>query len=159
MNRKEQEFDLTERLLDAWLHLSMDLWNERFVSTLSYNESLVCHLLYRKKVECPEMPYMTLMQLSKVTGILKSQMNKTLTSLEEKDCIERIRSEEDKRVVYISLRDDNLNLYRTQHDDICKVVNKVIQRLGVDRSEEAICIFNDIGAQISEILGKDNHEA
>lgn len=149
---------LSERLLDSWLHLSMDLWNERFVSELSYNESLVCHLLYKQKVEHPDNPALTLMQLSHKTGILKSQMNKTLTALDEKGFITRRRSLEDKRIVYITLKEDNLTTYHIQHDEILKVVDQVVAKLGEDRTEQAITIFNDIGSQIVEITSKPEEE-
>lgn len=143
---------LSERLLDAWLNLSMQVWNERFVYNLSYNESLVCHLLYKKSMETPDAPYLTLMQLSHHTGILKSQMNKTLTSLETRGIISKIRSTQDKRVVFISLNTDRISAYEEQHRKIIEVVERIIDRLGIARSKQAIEIFNDIGSEITRIL-------
>ncbi len=156
--KNENSVELTERLLDSWLHLSMNLWNERFVTRLSYNESLVCHLLFMQRKEHPEFPFLTLMQLSHQTGILKSQMNKTLTILDEKGYIVRERSQEDKRIVYITLNEQNLQAYEDQHNDILRVVEKVVDKLGYERSEEAITIFNDIGEQINAILAKGPYE-
>ena len=155
MSTTARHGELTERLLDSWLNLSMDLWNERFVSDLSYNESLVCHLLYKQRRNHPEAPYMTLMQLSHETGILKSQMNKTLTALEENGFILRERSTEDKRIVYITLKEENLTKYHSQHAHILEVVDTVIDGLG-DRAEDAIEIFDTIGAKISELTEKNS---
>ena len=38
MSEKEM---LSEELLDGWLSMSMAIWNERLVSAMTYNESMV----------------------------------------------------------------------------------------------------------------------
>ncbi len=150
----DKKTELSENLLDSWLYLSMNLWNERLVSYMSYNEALVCHLLYFRKLSHPDDPSMTLMQLSKMTHILKSQMNKTLASLEENGFIDRERSKEDKRIIYITLKDDNLDLYEKEHNKVLEVVNQVIDRLGEERSQQAIEIFTDVADEISIVMEK-----
>ena len=42
---KETDKRLSEALLTSWLRLSTSINNSRLVSTMSYNESLVCNLL------------------------------------------------------------------------------------------------------------------
>ena len=46
MSEKEM---LSEELLDGWLSMSMAIWNERLVSAMTYNESMVCNLLYKQR--------------------------------------------------------------------------------------------------------------
>lgn len=150
----ERNTILSEKLLDSWLNLSMNLWNERLVSFMSYNEALVCHLLYQKKVADPSAPYLTLMQLSSQTRILKSQMNKTITSLEQKGFIERERSETDKRIVYITLSSKNLDLYVKEHINVLRLVDEIIADLGEERSQLAIEIFDAIATKISVVMEK-----
>lgn len=150
----EKNRELSERLLDSWLNLSMNLWNERLVSFMSYNEALVCHLLYQKKLANPEYPYLTLMQLSNQTRILKSQMNKTIASLESKGFIERERHDDDKRIINISLSDKRLGLYVKEHINVLRLVDGVIEELGEDRSHLAIEIFDIIARRMAQVEEK-----
>ena len=88
-----------EALLKTWLRLSTSIINNRLVSEMSYNESLVCSILYpNTKMGM----YMTATELCHFTKMLKSQMNRTLNILEEKKLILRRRSDTDKRQVMIS---------------------------------------------------------
>lgn len=142
---------LNAELLESYIRVSMKLWNERAVRYMPYNEALVCHLLSVQQSLHSDAPYLTLMQLCEATGILKSQMNKTLNSLEEQGLIKRERSKSDKRVVYITLSEDNMGIYRDEQKNISMIVNRIIERLGIERSYEAISIFNDIASEISLI--------
>ncbi len=97
---------LSEQLLESWLDISAIIRNDRIVNGLTFNETFICNILLRQKKKDDKI-YLTAMDLCASTGILKSQMNRCLTSLEEKGLIERIRSEEDKRKVYIKFREEN----------------------------------------------------
>ena len=152
----ENKNSLPEELLDSWLNISMKLWNERCVSHLSYNESLVCHLLNSKRLADPAHPHLTLMQLSKETGILKSQMNKTITSLEERGMITRVRSTEDKRIVYITLLDNKENDFYIQHEEILRIVNHVIGDIGTEKAAAAIDIFNSIAESMTGYMEEND---
>ena len=44
---------LNEELLEAWLRLSRVINNERIVSDMPYNESVICNILYREQVKNP----------------------------------------------------------------------------------------------------------
>ena len=46
--------NINEKVLSAWLKLSTAICNERIVSELPYNESLVCGILHENAVEHPE---------------------------------------------------------------------------------------------------------
>ena len=87
-----------DRLLAAWLSLTSTLWNKRLVSTLTYNEAHVLGILLRAEDTARVCTATTLIAQ---TRLLKSQMNKLLTTLEGKGFIRRARSEEDKRVILI----------------------------------------------------------
>lgn len=89
-----------DRLLSAWLSLTSTLWNKRLVSNLTYNEAHVMGILLRKKSSGAPC---TATMLIQYTRLLKSQMNKLLTTLENKGYITRTRSSEDKRVIFIAL--------------------------------------------------------
>ena len=82
-----------DRLLDAWLSLTSTLWNTRLVSSMTYNECHILGILLRRKEE-PQ----TATTLIAHTHLLKSQMNKVLTTLEGKGFITRERAQHDRRL-------------------------------------------------------------
>ena len=149
---------LKDELLEAYIQVSMKLWNERAVRFMPYNEALICHLLRTRIKLHPDKPYLTMKQLCDTTGILKSQMNKTLNSLEESGLITRERSTNDKRVVKIFFNDNNNDIYEKQKEHISNIVNRIINRLGTERTYEAISIFNDIATEMSIISKETNNE-
>lgn len=149
---------LKDELLEAYIQVSMKLWNERAVRFMPYNEALICHLLRTRIKLHPDKPYLTMKQLCDTTGILKSQMNKTLNSLEESGLITRERSTNDKRVVKIFFNDNNNDIYEKEKEHISNIVNRIINRLGTERTHEAISIFNDIATEMSIISKETNNE-
>lgn len=143
--------NLNETLLDAWLRLSTSVINSRVVSELSYNESLVCNLLYKVSMETPDQK-LTATDLCSHTKMLKSQMNRTLNQLEKKSIIVRERSSEDKRKVYISMNIDKISAYKKQHKQILYLIDHIIQQLGTDKVEEAIDLFYQISRIADDVL-------
>ena len=104
-----------EALLKTWLRLSTSIINNRLVSEMSYNESLVCSILYsHTKLGIS----MTATELCHFTKMLKSQMNRTLNLLEEKKLILRQRSDTDKRQVMILFNMEHAQAYENQHQKI-----------------------------------------
>ena len=75
--------DLNEEVLDAWLRLTTAISNTKLVSDMPYNEALICNLLYNSQKQQPDMP-LTATDLCKKTQMLKSQMNSTLQSMDDK---------------------------------------------------------------------------
>ena len=140
-----------ERLLGAWLKISTVINNSRLVSEISYNESLICNILYRNAMEHPEQ-LLTATDLCTETKILKSQMNRILTQLEEKKLITRERSSEDKRKVFVRLNEDQSNTYIKQHAQILKLLDDIIERLGKEKAIEITEALNGISDVASEII-------
>lgn len=140
-----------ERLLGAWLKISTVINNSRLVSEMSYNESLICNILYRNAMEHPEQ-LLTATDLCTETKILKSQMNRILTQLEEKKLITRERSSEDKRKVFVRLNEDQSNTYIKQHSQILKLLDDIIERLGEEKAIEITEALNGISDVASEII-------
>lgn len=86
---------MNEELLEAWLRLSTILCNDRIVSEMPYNEALICNILYRRQRQ-DKKGTTTATDLCRQTKMLKSQMNRTLQSMEDKKIITRRRSDTDK---------------------------------------------------------------
>ena len=113
--------------------------SERIPTQLPYNEAVVCNLLYTN----PDKE-LTATDLCSMTKIIKSQMNRILTNLEEKHLIERVRSKDDKRNVIVRLVDQEDSVYIRQHEHTLKYVEKIIARLGEDKIEEIIELFTSV---------------
>ena len=113
--------NINEKVLNAWLKLSTVICNERMVSELPYNESLICGILHKNATEHPENK-ITATELCEKTKIQKSQMNRILNTLEEKGLIFRKRSEKDKRQVFVSMNMENAGVYERQHKNILFMV-------------------------------------
>ena len=142
---------LNELLLGAWLKLSTAINNSRLVSEMSYNESLICNILYRNITEFPDKA-LTATDLCNETKILKSQMNRILAQLEGKKLITRKRSDQDKRKVFISLTTEQSNAYLKQHEQILQLLDDIIDKLGEEQTQEIIHALNGISNVAEEII-------
>ena len=142
--------NLNEALLNAWLRLSTAINNTRLVSEMTYNESLVCNILYKNAgAPCPAA--LTATDLCNMTNILKSQMNRTLNQLESKNMITRTRSTQDKRQVLITMNLEQCSAYETQHLQILRIMDAVISKLGEEKSGQTIQLLNEI-SDIADLL-------
>ncbi|MBR5247464.1 MAG: MarR family transcriptional regulator [Lachnospiraceae bacterium] len=142
---------LNERLLEVWLELSMAINNERVVSDVPFNESLICNILYRAQMQDPA-GRLTATDLCNATRMLKSQMNRTLNSMEEKGFITRTRSEEDKRLVFVTLNPEKTLPYQEQHSKILELIDIIIEQMGEDKVLQTINLLTQISNIAREVL-------
>lgn len=142
---------LNEQLLDAWLSLSTTIINDRVVSEMPYNESLICNILYRNQRRCPDKK-LTATDLCNETKMLKSQMNRTLNSMEKKGIISRERSTQDKRQIFVTFRLEQADAYRKQHGQILQMADAIIASLGAEKTQEVIALFETICKTANEIV-------
>ena len=132
-------------LLDAWLNLTSVLWNTRVVNSLTYNEAHVMGLLLRHGEEGDPL---TATDLITQTRLLKSQMNKILTTLEKQGYVTRMRAELDKRLIYIRLTAAGRAAYLREHSGVEQLLSQLIERIGADR---AMAVSQEI-AEITRAL-------
>ena len=138
-------------LLDAWLRLSSSLWNTRIVNTMTFNEAHVLGILLRHQEQEP----LTVMDLIRRTRLLKSQMNKLLTTLEDKGFIERERCEQDKRMFRIILTDEGRSAYLAEHAGVTAIMNKLITKLGEEKALSLTGDLLDVCTALDDILPED----
>lgn len=144
-----------EALIDAWLKETSVLINRRMVEGLSFNEAFVCNLLNRRR-NAGKDSEVTATWLCSETGMLKSQMNKTLNALERKGLILRERSSEDRRKVYIHLREENIEIYHKAHSEVLEFVDRLMEQVGEEKIEEAIAILNLMADTIRKLEKGEN---
>ena len=143
--------NINEDLLAGWLKLSTSVVNSRVVNELSVTESLVCNILYKNYLDNPGHE-LTATDLCNETKMLKSQMNRTLNELEKKGIVIRERSKVDKRQIYVKMDMENADLYHKQHERIIKIVDKVIEKLGEEKSVEAVNLIREVTNIADELL-------
>lgn len=148
-NELGEREELMEALLDGWLQMSMSIWNERLVTAMTYNESLVCNLLYkqRKRSAAP----LTATDLCSRLQIRKPQMNVILNGLEEKGIIARTRSKEDRRSVNIELTETGIPLYEKAHREILRFPEAIIAHFGEERMREFAATMKDVAACFEQV--------
>ena len=134
-----------EKLLSAWIRMSVSIRGNRILSEHSFNESVICSLLYRQQKEQGER--LTATDICESTRLLKSQVNRILNEMERKEMIERIRSEEDKRKVYISLKKACVESYLKEHQKVMQIMDIFSDEMGKEEMEkltELMCRAVDI---------------
>ena len=142
---------MNEELLNAWLRLSTAINTDCFISDMTYNESLICNLLYRNR-SYGEGRKLTATDLCDKTNILKSQMNRTLNEMEKKHLIRRERSTQDKRQVFISLDMAQIEIYERQHRKILSLIDTLLDRVGREKGNDILKLFNEIADTALEVL-------
>ena len=140
-----------EKILNAWLKLSTTICNERIVSELPYNETMICSILHHNASEDPEKK-ITATDLCEKMNMQKSQMNRTLNTMEQKGLIFRKRSEKDQRQVFVTMNMEKAGIYKKQHEKILKFVDSIMEKVGKDKAEEIIQMFTLITSKAKEVM-------
>ena len=131
---------IQEELLHAWMQMSVFVRGNRLLADFSFNEIMICGLLYR----CQEngTKPLTATELGEQTNLLKSQINHILTQMEQRGWIERIRSTSDKRVIYVHLSELGRESYLKEHAKVLEILNIVLRELGSEKTQELATLLN-----------------
>ena len=141
---------LNEQLLQSWLQLTTAINNERLVSDLPFNELVIYRYLLLK-----EPNLLTATDLCNMTKMQKSQMNRTLISMENKHLIQRIKDSNDRRKVFIQLNQANHNVYQNEHAKILNIIDRLIESIGVDKANQVLEIFNLVAEVANKEINND----
>lgn len=142
--------NINEEVLEAWLRLTTVISNAKIVSDMPYNEALICNFLYNNQLQSPEHP-LTATDLCRQTKMLKSQMNRTLQSMENKQLITRKRSDSDKRQVFIFLNTKS-EAYKKQHEKSLQIINSLADKIGAEKTKDIASLFNTIADLAQETI-------
>lgn len=138
---------LNEEILNAWLDLTSSINNERIVSSMPFNELIIYRYLFNNLDK-----EITATELCNITKMQKSQMNRTLISMEEKNLITRIRSNDDKRKIYIELNKENKDIYTLEHQRIIDLIDKLIDKIGEEKAYQILDNFKLVAKIAKEEL-------
>lgn len=137
--------NINEQILAAWIELTNTINNQKMVSQLSYNETLIFRYLYLHQDQ-----EVTATKLCQHMGMLKSQMNRTLTTMEQKQYIQRVRSTSDKRQIHILLNPRMIITYQEEHQRILKIIDRFVERIGEKEATKALRSFELIASIAKE---------
>lgn len=142
---------LEEALLDSWLRLCTNVSARKIMSDMPYNESRICNILYNSQQTDPDHA-LTATDLCRETRMLKSQMNRTLNSMEAKGLILRTRCTEDKRKVFITLNPEQSRIYKKQHLKVLCFINQLVDKIGKEKAVEALELFHQIADSAEDMI-------
>jgi DNA-binding MarR family transcriptional regulator len=123
-----------EALLRAWLQVEAVAEARHWVSGLTFNEAVVCnHLAYQQERD-PDHP-LHATDLCQRTGLLKSQMNQVLSSLEKQGFLRRERSAQDRRQVELRLTPAGQQAYLDSRGQVQQLLTTLVDQLGAPRAD------------------------
>lgn len=126
-------------LIQSWVGLSGMLKNSRFTKELPYNESIVMLQLY----QAGQNP-ISIKQITDMTHMLKSQVNRTINSLEEKGLLERCQSDGDRRLGYVRIRKERLEIFLQVHAASMEIAKNISDIIGPEDTDHFIRIVNKL---------------
>lgn len=131
------------RLLQAWVRLSATLKSSRITKGLQYNESIVMLLLY-ERYTADGVGMVSMKEIASETKMLKSLVNRTINSLEEKGLVARCDSGSDKRVIYVRCIHEKLDTFMEVHNSSLEIAQKIISIIGPEDADAFIRIVDKI---------------
>ena len=137
-----------EDLLDAWMQMSIGIKGNRILKDFSFNEMVACRILYRAEQEGKEI---TATDLCREMRLLKSQVNKVLTDMEKRGLIYKHRDEQDKRRVFIRMREEGRPVYLAEHAHVMSLIGLICDRLEEQEVDILIEKMGKVVAAMEEI--------
>ncbi len=138
-----QENIQPEQLLEAWVKLSSIIKNTRMIKELPYNEATVMRLLYNRFREDGD-GLVSLKEITAKTQMLKSQVNRTVNSLENKGLLERCEAGGDRRVVFVRCVPENLKSYIAVHNHSLSTAQKILNIIGENDAQAFVRLVGKI---------------
>ncbi len=135
----------SEALLLAWVKLTSIVKNSRITKGLMYNEAVVMLCLYRRFKEDGD-GIVSVKELLKSTGMLKSLLNRTINSLEEKGLLEKVKGTSDRRTLFVKCVKEKLDVFIKVHSSSLEVAEKIMSIIGEEDTERFIGIVEKIEA-------------
>lgn len=132
-----------ELVLQSWVTLSGILKNNRITKGLQYNEAIVMMLIYNRYKE-DGVGLVSIKEITQSTKMLKSLVNRTVNSLEEKELLERCESEGDRRMSYVKCVEDKLDVFLQVHNQSLELAENIIKIVGKEDADAFIRIVKKI---------------
>lgn len=145
----ENDRQLQEELLYAWMQMSVCIRGNRILSDLSFNEIMLCGILLRRDQQGGSPATAT--ELCEEMRLLKSQINHILTGLEKRTLLERTRSEADKRVIHVHLTESGRQIYLREHARVMALMGQICQQLGESDSRQLTALISRATGLVTQL--------
>ncbi len=133
---------LEEDIITAWVKLTGALKNTRITQGMIYNEAIVMNLVYNRYAEDGE-GLVSFKEIVERTHMLKSLVNRTIDSLVQKGCLEKIDGK-DKRTTYV--RAKNFDVFMEEHKKTLSLVKCIVDTIGEEDARAFIRLADKIAA-------------
>ena len=108
-----------------------------------YNESIIMLLAYRK-YQTSEEKKISLKEIIQATNMQKSLVNRTVNALIDKNLLERVQSEGDKRIQYVRCVKENIETFLMVHKESLQIVSEIVSIIGEKDTDTFISIVNKL---------------
>ena len=96
---------------------------------------------------------MTQTQLCKLTGIKKSLMNRIVKSLEQKQLIEYVKTDNDRRITPIRFNVEKEEVFMQEHNNSIEIVKQIVDILEMERAKNVLQSLKDVNAGAKSVFG------
>lgn len=131
-NSKSGDFmenNIQNNLILSWVKLSGMIKNNRITTGLKYNEAIVMLILYSSYLE-DGVGSVSVQDIIKETGMLKSLVNRTIGNLEKKGLIEYNVGTSDRRTRMVKCVKEKLDVFLSVHNSSLGVSQSIINIIG-----------------------------
>lgn len=137
------ENNLQNELISSWVKLSGMIKNNRITTGLKYNEAIVMLNLYDRYLADGE-GLTSIKDIINETGMLKSLVNRTLGSLEQKGLIEYSVGTNDRRTKFVKCIKEKLDMFLDVHNSSTNIAQNIIEIIGEEDAENFIKIVEKL---------------
>ena len=141
--------DAREEMLNNWVTFEGVMRKLMISDEMTHQEVCICNLISNSSRP------VTATDLCEKLSMHKSQMNRTLTRLEDAKIIIRERSDDDRRMMYIKLNKEHLSSYNKLHEKALKIVDALIKKIGVSRTEEMNAMIKRLSNALDDIMSTE----
>ena len=136
---------LQERLLEAWIGLNGMLKNTRVTSQLTYNEAIVMKIVY-DQYQQDGAGLTPVSRIVRETNMLKSLVNRTVTSLCALGYLRRERGTRDGRKLFVYPVAERLPDFLAVHQHSLKLAQDIIAVVGEEDAERFVAMYEKLSA-------------
>ncbi|WP_059170311.1 MarR family winged helix-turn-helix transcriptional regulator [Bacillus sp. FJAT-27445] len=143
-----------QELIDRYIAVSFTvekkaetMIKEQIGSDLTNDQHYVLRYI-SKKGEC------TSTELAEVFGVNKSAITAIITRLTDKGLVYRTRNEEDRRIVYLALTEEGIDLFEKAEQRIYALVETIITKFDKEEIRAFIDTYEKLSGILTELEGK-----
>lgn len=129
--------ELCERMLGAWIEVNGMLKDSRITQGLTYNEAVVMKLVY-DQYRTDGTGRVTVGHIARRTNMLKSLVNRTVSTLCDRGYLLRERGERDGRNVFVRPVESRLEDFLAVHRRSLALVEQIIGVVGPEDAQSFV---------------------